>query len=59
VATNRKAGTILQTVAGIGAVLAFLVHNAVAGHALIPTNDIWGIGAALAAIFVAVGRLQF
>ena len=45
--------------AGIGAVLAFLVHNAVAGHALIPTNDIWGIGAALAAIFVAVGRLQF
>ncbi len=58
-ATNRKAGTVLQTMAGIGAVLAFLVHNAVAGHALIPTNDIWGIGAALAAIFVAVGRLQF
>jgi hypothetical protein len=59
VATNRKAGTVLQTIAGIGAVLAFLVHNVVAGHALIPTNDIWGIGAALAAIFVAVGRLQF
>jgi hypothetical protein len=59
VATNRKAGTVLQTMAGIGAVLAFLVHNAVAGQALIPTNDIWGIGAALAAIFVAVGRLQF
>jgi hypothetical protein len=59
VATNRKVGTVLQTMAGIGAVLAFLVHNTVAGHALIPKNDIWGIGAALAAIFVAVGRLQF
>jgi hypothetical protein len=59
VATNRKSGPVLQVVAGVGALIAFLVYNAVAGHALIPTNDIWRIGAAGAAIFVAAGRLRF
>jgi B-box zinc finger. len=57
VATNRKSGPALQTIAAIGAVIAFLVYLGVSGHS--PTNDIWRIGAALAAIFVAVGRLQF
>ncbi len=58
-ATNRKSGPVLQTVAGAGAVIAFLVYGAVGGHALIPTNEVWRIGAAGAAIFVAAGRLRF
>jgi hypothetical protein len=59
VATNRKSGPILQIVAGVGAVIAFLVYSTIAVHTPIPTDDIWRIGAAIAAIFVAVGRLKF
>lgn len=58
VATNRKAGRQLQVIAAGGAVIAYLVQNAVAGDALVPTDDLWGGLALLVAIFVAVGRLQ-
>jgi hypothetical protein len=56
-ATNRKSGPVLQVVAGAGAVIAFLAYITVSGHS--PTNDIWRLGAAGAAIFVAAGRLKF
>ena len=59
VSTNRKSGRVLQVVAGAGAVIAFLVYSTIAVHTPIPTDDIWRIGAAGAAVFVAVGRLQF
>jgi len=58
-ATNRKAGNILQGIAAGGAVLAFFVHNIVAGNSLVPTDDSWGYIVAAAAIFIAIGRVKF
>ena len=56
VMTNRKIGPVLQTIAGMGCVLAFVVHNVVAGVAI--TGDLFGAIAGIIAIVVAVGRLQ-
>jgi hypothetical protein len=58
-ATNRKAGNILQAIAAGGAVFAFLVRNVVAGDSIVSTHDSWGYIVAAAAIFVAIGRVKF
>jgi hypothetical protein len=58
-ATNRKAGELLQGVAIAGAVAAYLVHNVVGGDSLIDTNDFGGLIALIAAIVVAAGRVRF
>lgn len=58
VATNRKIGTPLQVVAALGAVLAYLSHNIVAGYDIVPTDDLWGLLAVLVAIVVGAGRLR-
>jgi hypothetical protein len=59
VATNRKVGTPLQVITALGVVAAYLVHNIVAGHALVPTDDLWGMLATAVAVFVGAGRLRF
>jgi hypothetical protein len=58
-ATNRKAGNILQGIAAAGAVLAFFVRNLVAGDGIIPTDNSWVYIVAAASIFVAIGRVKF
>ncbi len=58
VATNRKRATALQACAVLGVFLAYLVHNAVAGVALLPAGDIWGYIAVAVASFVAADRLR-
>ncbi len=58
-ATNRKAGNILQIMAAGGAVLAFFVRNVVAGDSILPTDDSWGYLVAAVAVFVAIGRVKF
>ena len=58
-ATNRKRSTALQACAVLGVVLAYLVHNVVAGGPVLPAGDIWGyLAAAFAAVF-AVSRLSW
>src|SRR5581483_3983651 len=58
VATNRKRGPALQACAVVGVVLAYLVHNVVAGIPVLPAGDFWGyVATGLAAVFAAQ-RLQ-
>jgi hypothetical protein len=57
-ATNRKRGVALQTVAVIGVVVAYFVHNVVAGDALLPRGDIWGYIATAVAAIVAIDRVK-
>src|SRR5581483_6371595 len=58
VATNRKRGPALQACAVLGVVLAYLVHNVVAGIPVLPAGDFWGyVATGLAAVFAAQ-RLQ-
>jgi hypothetical protein len=57
-ATNRKRSTSLQACAIFGVVLAYLVHNAVAGNAILPAGDFWGYVATALAAFFAAQRLQ-
>ena len=58
-AANRKRASALQACAIAGVILAFFVHNIVAGIGLLPRNDIWGYIAAGIAAFVASSRLKF
>ena len=54
VATNRKRSPTLQACAVAGVILAYLVHNVVAGNVVLPPGDIWGyLATAVAAIFAA------
>ena len=57
-ATNRKRGVVLQGFAVLGAVLAYLVHNAVGGDALLPQGDIWGYVAVIVAAVFGASRLS-
>jgi hypothetical protein len=57
-ATNRKSGTILQTVAASGVIAAYLIHNLVAGDDLVPADDLFGYIAVIVAGAVAIGRLR-
>jgi hypothetical protein len=56
-ATNRKLGPPLQACAVFGVVLAYLVHNAVAGLPLLPMGDFWGYAATILAAVFAAQRL--
>ncbi len=58
VATNRKRSPTLQACAVVGVILAYLVHNVVAGNAVLPAGDIWGyLATGIAAVF-ATQRLR-
>ncbi len=57
-ATNRKRGPTLQGIAAAGAILAYLVHNLVAGLDIIPRDDIYGYVLTGIAIVIAIGRLR-
>jgi hypothetical protein len=57
-ATNRKAGTTLQVIAGLGVVLAYLAHNVV-DDGLIPDDEFWDLLAVAVGIVIAAGRLRF
>ncbi|MEO8458039.1 MAG: hypothetical protein ABI559_09520, partial [Chloroflexota bacterium] len=58
-ATNRKAGTVLQAIAAVGAVLAYFTRNVVAGYGILPSGDTWGLVAAAVAVFISIGRVKF
>ena len=57
-ATNRKRSVTLQGCAVGGVILAYLVHNLVAGAPLLPTGDVWGYVATAFAAVMAAQRLQ-
>jgi len=57
-ATNRKRGPTLQGIAAAGVILAYLVHNLVAGLEIIPRDDIYGYVLTGIAIVIAIGRLR-
>ncbi|MGI8552068.1 MAG: hypothetical protein ACR2PL_14980 [Dehalococcoidia bacterium] len=57
-ATNRKRGFALQLVAAFGVVLAYLVRNLLAVHALIVPTDIFGFLAVAIAVVVAINPLR-
>ena len=57
-ATNRKRSVALQACAVFGVILAYLVHNAVSGNALLQVGDLWGYLATMGAAFFAAQRLQ-
>lgn len=53
-ATNRKRSSALQACAIVGVVLAYLVHNVVAGDTPLPPGDLWGyLATGVAAVFAA------
>jgi hypothetical protein len=56
-ATNRKLGPALQACAIFGVLLAYVVHNAVAGIPLLPAGDFWGYMATILAAVIAAQRL--
>lgn len=58
-ATNRKAGTLLQIAAALGVVLAYVVRNLVDTGDIIARNDVGGYLAVVAGILVAVNRLRW
>lgn len=58
VATNRKRAIALQACAVVGVVLAYLVHNVVAGNSVLPPGDIWGYLATALAAAVAMDRVR-
>lgn len=58
-ATNRKAGTILQVAAALGVVLAYIVRNLVDSGDIIASNDLSGYLAVGAGVLVAVNRLRW
>jgi len=57
-ATNRKRGPTLQGIAAAGVILAYFVHNLVAGLDIIPRDDIYGYVLTGIAIVIAIGRLR-
>jgi hypothetical protein len=57
-ATNRKRGPALQGVAAAGVVIAYIVHNLVAGLDVVPRDDVYGYVMVGIAIVVAIGRLR-
>lgn len=57
-ATNQKRGPALQACAVVGVVLAYVVHNLVAGEALLPRRDLANQLAALIAAGWAYFRLR-
>lgn len=58
-ATNRKAGTVLQVAAALGVVLAYVVRNLVDAGEVILEDDLSGYLAVGAGILVAVNRLRW
>ena len=58
-ATNRKSGTALQIVATGGVIAAYLTRNLLLGDAPLPSDDLFGYIAVIAAAFVAIGRLRY
>jgi hypothetical protein len=57
-ATNRKRGPVLQGLAVIGVVEAYLIRNLLEGTTVIPANDLWGYILVAVAAIVAAGRLR-
>jgi hypothetical protein len=58
-ATNRKSGPVLQVIAALGVLLAYLVRNVVGGEPLIPANDLYGYLVLVIGAIVAVNRLRY
>ena len=56
VATNRRRGVTLQVCAALGCVVAYFVHNVVAGGPPIMQGDAWGFIATGGAAFIAYYR---
>jgi hypothetical protein len=53
---NRRRGVTLQVCAALGCVVAYFVHNVVAGDPLIMQGDAWGFIATGGAAFIAFYR---
>lgn len=58
-ATNRKAGTVLQVMAALGVVLAYVVRNLVNSDGVFLQDDLSGYLAVVAGILTAVNRLRW
>ena len=56
--TNRKRSPVLQACAVAGVIIAYFVHNAVAGDALLARGDLWGYIATGFAAMYAASRLR-
>ena len=57
-ATNRKLGIPLQMAAALGAGVAYVIHNLIAGHDILPSRDTDGYIALVVAVIVAINRLR-
>ena len=58
-ATNKKLGPVMQTIAILGVLLAYLVRNVTAGYGLIPTDDLGGLLALAAGVIFAFNQLRY
>jgi hypothetical protein len=58
-ATNRKTAPILQILAALAVVLAFLIRNVVWADAILISDDFWGYVAVAVGVFSAAGRFRF
>jgi cation transport ATPase len=57
-AANRKRSPVLQGMAVVGVLLAYVVRNLVEGGTLFQTNDVFGYVVVAVAVFIAIGRLR-
>jgi len=55
-ATNRKAGPVIQAMAILGIMIAYLTRNVVAGYPIVPVDDLSGLIVLVAAIVTVIGR---
>jgi hypothetical protein len=59
VATNRKTAPVLQVMAALAVLLAFLIRNVLWAEALVVSDDFWAYVATGIGMFAAAGRLRF
>lgn len=57
-ATNRKRGPVLQSMAVVGVLVAYAVRNLVEAAAIFQADDILGYVVVAVAAFIAIGRLR-
>jgi hypothetical protein len=59
VATNRKTVPVLQVMAALSIVAAFLIRNVLWVEEVLPGDDLYGYIVTVIGMFVAAGRLRF
>ena len=58
-ATNRKTVPVLQVIAALSVLVAYLIRNLLWVEEIVPADDLYGYVVTVIGMFVAAGRLRF